>query len=183
VLPSSTVVVVRKGKIPGVCLLMISEDGMVPKPLVEEAGTAFPAGYIGKQSRIFKRNRGTQTVGGRSVDWEFARGGVTVSHLPAGGGPPIRYTVPFVTTGLPSGGDRPWWSCPGCGRRCDDLFLVAGRDRLACRRCCGLVYRSQRTRGRVKARKPRPVLCVVRTRRQWTPLTGWVVLSRTERTR
>ncbi len=42
----------------------------------------------------------------------------------------------------PGRGSRPWFLCPGCGRRCAVLFLRRGR--LACRRCFGLAYRSQR---------------------------------------
>jgi hypothetical protein len=39
------------------------------------------------------------------------------------------------------GGQRPWFLCPGCGRRVAVLF----RNRMFnCRRCCDLRYRSQR---------------------------------------
>ena len=36
------------------------------------------------------------------------------------------------------------------------LPLPTGRERLGCRRCCGLSYRSQTTTKRVKVRKPCP---------------------------
>jgi hypothetical protein len=44
-------------------------------------------------------------------------------------------------TPCPYGGRRPWWLCPGCGRRCGVLHGVGGRFR--CRPCHGLAYRSQ----------------------------------------
>ena len=39
------------------------------------------------------------------------------------------------------GGERIWFQCPGCGRRCAKLYL-AGRAR--CRQCLNLAYESQR---------------------------------------
>lgn len=45
------------------------------------------------------------------------------------------------------GGRRPWWICPGekdapCGRRA--AVLYPGGRSLLCRKCCGLVYETQR---------------------------------------
>ena len=40
----------------------------------------------------------------------------------------------------------------GEGDEPGELFLVAGRDRLGCRRCCGLAYASQLTRERGRAK-------------------------------
>lgn len=40
------------------------------------------------------------------------------------------------------GGERPWFVCPGCGRRAAILYEDGGR--LLCRRCLDLAYRSQR---------------------------------------
>jgi hypothetical protein len=34
---------------------------------------------------------------------------------------------------------RPWFECPGCGRRCKHIYL----DELVCRICCRLDYASQ----------------------------------------
>ena len=39
------------------------------------------------------------------------------------------------------GGERPWFCCPGCGRRARKLYWARG---FFCRRCLGLVYVSQR---------------------------------------
>jgi hypothetical protein len=41
------------------------------------------------------------------------------------------------------GGARPYWLCPGCGRRC---AVLHGLRHFACRRCNNLSYASQRER-------------------------------------
>lgn len=46
-----------------------------------------------------------------------------------------------VTT-LASGGLRRWWQCSTCGRRARFLYEAQGAAHYACRRCCGLEYRS-----------------------------------------
>ena len=38
------------------------------------------------------------------------------------------------------GGSRPWWCCPGCGRR---VAILYGGRRFLCRACHGLAYTSQ----------------------------------------
>lgn len=44
------------------------------------------------------------------------------------------------------GGRRPWFRCPGCGRRCRILYVApAAGPRLACRVCHDLRYYTQRT--------------------------------------
>ena len=47
----------------------------------------------------------------------------------------------FDFTRLPSGGERSWFLCPACGRRCGILYAV--NSRLLCRKCGGLSYESQ----------------------------------------
>ncbi len=42
---------------------------------------------------------------------------------------------------LPSGGKRPWFLCPTCGRRCGVLYSLNAR--IICRKCGGLTYKSQ----------------------------------------
>ena len=44
-------------------------------------------------------------------------------------------------TRLPSGGKRPWFLCPSCGRRCGVLYSL--RSHIICRKCGGLSYESQ----------------------------------------
>jgi len=48
--------------------------------------------------------------------------------------------VRFLVTKPAFGGERFWFACPGCGRRCRVLF---GGVRFRCRRCHGLRYSSQ----------------------------------------
>lgn len=51
-------------------------------------------------------------------------------------------TVTMERTPCHYGGGRPWWVCPACSRRAAILYESQGG--FACRRCLGLVYRSQR---------------------------------------
>lgn len=44
-------------------------------------------------------------------------------------------------TRLPSGGDRPWFLCPSCGRRCGILYSFGSQ--FICRICGGLSYECQ----------------------------------------
>lgn len=54
----------------------------------------------------------------------------------------VTEVVSLVWTPCHYGGRRPWFVCPRCGQRAGKLY---GTTRLfLCRRCCGLVYESQR---------------------------------------
>ena len=53
----------------------------------------------------------------------------------------VEERVPLVRTAQPFGGERLWFACPGCGRRCAVLY---GGRRFRCRRCVGAPYGSQR---------------------------------------
>src|SRR5439155_24478148 len=56
--------------------------------------------------------------------------------------------VKITTTGLPTGGLRAWFLCPGCGRRCGRLYLTEERaSDYRCRLCLGLAYHIQYRRG------------------------------------
>ncbi len=44
-------------------------------------------------------------------------------------------------TRLPSGGQRPWFLCPSCDRRCAVLYSLGSR--IICRKCGRLSYESQ----------------------------------------
>jgi len=59
---------------------------------------------------------------------------------------PYDVLVHLCYSALGSGGRRPWWTCPACGRRCGVLYLRGGV--FACRCCHDLVYASQHTRMR-----------------------------------
>ena len=51
------------------------------------------------------------------------------------------YAVGLARTGCTFGGARPWFLCPGCGRRAAILF---GGATFVCRHCRRLAYESQR---------------------------------------
>ena len=53
----------------------------------------------------------------------------------------VEERVPLVRTAQPFGGERVWFACPGCGRRCAVLY---GARRFRCRRCIGVPYGCQR---------------------------------------
>ena len=126
--------------------------------LVEDAGPPLYCGWFARQHRASGQFTGLRWVGGRPVRWKLYRSSISVTHpLRGRKGEPVSYGVGLYFTDLPSGGgSRWWWECPACERRVDVLYLPADRDRLACRTCCGLVYRSQYTSGRVRRRKRRP---------------------------
>src|SRR5215218_3439514 len=62
----------------------------------------------------------------------------------AGDGPwePMRERIGLERTPCRYGGERPWFRCPGCGRRRAVLYSVGGRFR--CRGCHDLAYGSTR---------------------------------------
>jgi len=53
----------------------------------------------------------------------------------------VEERVPLVRTAQPFGGERVWFACPGCSRRCAVLY---GARRFRCRRCIGVPYGCQR---------------------------------------
>lgn len=136
--------------------------------LVEEAGGELSAGHTSKLARLFQVYSGETVLADRCVQWQWTRSGVTVTHDSVNAlAAPVVYFVPFVFTRLPSGGLRQWWQCPGCERRSDSLYLTTEADRLQCRRCCRLTYRSQQSAKPVTARKERPALWSDRTTERW----------------
>jgi hypothetical protein len=67
-------------------------------------------------------------------------------------GEDVQYNVAITYTTLASGGERPWWLCPTCGRRCGVIYgcWLGGRY-FVCRICGDLAYASQHTRHRKNA--------------------------------
>jgi len=55
------------------------------------------------------------------------------------GDDPIFEEVPLDWTSCHFGGERPWWHCPSCDRRCAILYLI-GSDPFRCRICASLTY-------------------------------------------
>jgi hypothetical protein len=93
----------------------------MPK-LVEEAGGELGAGHLNKLYRFRWNSTGTIVLAGRSVDWVWQGKGIEVTHEMVQGRPQrVTYTVQTVGTFLRSGGYRPWWLCPECGKRVDSL--------------------------------------------------------------
>lgn len=77
------------------------------------------------------------SIGMRFVPWEPAL------RLDYEFGPQqihVRETVKLAFTECHFGGDRPWFRCPCCDRRCAILW---GRGRFLCRSCHGVAYPSQ----------------------------------------
>lgn len=116
------------------------------RTLVENAGEPFPANAVsfGPWCRQGKRR-----VGRAYVTW-FAgpEGRVGVGHAPPGAAfvadaDALVYALNQTRTSTPTGGERAWWLCPSCDRRCAVLYLPDDRERLGCRACCRLVYASQ----------------------------------------
>jgi hypothetical protein len=119
---------------------------------VEDAGPALSAAGLKQQMIATRRRAGTCRVGWATVAWRFHRPDtVAVAHsrggllaaLAGAAAEPVGYELRVLKTRNRGGGRRWWWACPGGGRRCEALYLSWGRDRLACRTCCRLVYESQ----------------------------------------
>jgi hypothetical protein len=139
------------------------------RPLVEHAGCDLNADEV----RRWVCGRGyvpaQQTLGRVTAVWQVADPPtqLVVSHprspgllavllgSPPAGGEPERYAVRLLTR-RPDGGPGRWWFlCPRCGRRCGRLYLPAGAARVGCRRCFGLLYRSQFSRSHLRTNAPR----------------------------
>ncbi len=56
----------------------------------------------------------------------------------------IDLPVKLEKTHVHFGGERWWFNCPGCGRRCGKLYLPPGGKYFLCRVCHNLNYLSQR---------------------------------------
>ena len=54
----------------------------------------------------------------------------------------IECWIELDKTRFGKGGQRWWFRCPACSRRCYTLYLAPGRIRFGCRECLGLTYRS-----------------------------------------
>lgn len=132
---------------------------------VEDAGALWCSGLFGIWRRLSGATSGATTVGGRELVWRVAGGRVVVVTHAGAGGTPASYSVEIASTPTPHGGARPWWLCPGCGRRCGMLYLFGDRDRLACRACCGLGFASQypRAAGKRGQRVSEPAFTVTTT--------------------
>ena len=88
------------------------------------------------------------------ISWSRPSGVARVAYVRQEGGLRLRYThtghdgaphridevIPIVTTPTPFGGQRHWFACPGCSRRCR---LIYGGSHFRCRHCHNARYSSQ----------------------------------------
>lgn len=136
----------------------------MPRPLVEHAGPAWHCGSLQRRCGFSRYWRGRVTVGPSVLAWEVGLKPFAVYVRPThtgGRGETIR----LLTTALPSGGERWWFCCPRCERRSDLLYQPSALSSLACRRCCGLAYRTQRVRATepTRARRKRSTVRIEKT--------------------
>lgn len=78
-----------------------------------------------------------------SVGYEIEYGGLRLHYTTRfGGGSPQRIdeVIPVVRTAAQFGGQRDWFQCPACRRRCRLLY---GGAHFRCRQCHRARYRSQ----------------------------------------
>lgn len=103
--------------------------------------------YLGPGAPYATTWRWSLTGGGQSgVGVRIDHESVCLSYTAQRGGSPpvsIRETLAVEWTLCAHGGARPWFRCPGCGRRCAALYLPPGGERFRCRRCHHLAYGSQ----------------------------------------
>ena len=89
-----------------------------------------------------------------NISWSRPSGVARVAYVRQEGGLRLRYThkghdgaphridevIPIVRTPTQFGGQRHWFACPGCSRRCR---LIYGGSHFRCRHCHDARYRSQ----------------------------------------
>jgi hypothetical protein len=91
---------------------------------------------------LMKLRCGRRTNPGRLRRTEECLGRLTVRQWLAGDRPGDLEDVDLVVTHPHFGGERSWFACPSCGRRCGVLYQPGAGDAWACRRCHRLTYRS-----------------------------------------
>jgi hypothetical protein len=89
------------------------------------------------------RSRSSATAATASVGYVLQEGGLRLRyiHTRHGGAPQrINEVIPIVRTATRFGGQRHWFECPACSRRCR---LIYGGSHFRCRHCHGARYSSQ----------------------------------------
>lgn len=76
----------------------------------------------------------------------------TKQHIVEAGVQISDHSVQLTTTKTQFGGQRAWFICPICQRRCGVLLQHPISNEIGCRRCLGLGYRNQRYKGMVETR-------------------------------
>lgn len=95
-------------------------------------------------------------------------------YLQLNPGPGVQ-RVGVVTTKQRLGGERWWYRCPDCGRRCAVLYRPLARELFACRKCSDMRYESQRLSPRRRAEKRARA---IRAKLRVNPADGSVVKPR-----
>lgn len=103
------------------------------------------AGYLESgRAGWWRWSRGDEETG--SIRLRADDGGIVLMYRtrPWGGEwEDVEQRVSLSYTSANFGGERPWFVCPHCHRRCGKLY---GGSRFYCRKCWGLTYASQRER-------------------------------------
>jgi len=100
---------------------------MSPTSRTVESVLSIDAGLVKASERPPSYLNVVTAYGGRRALVTCYRRGEAVSAM-----------VAVTWTSCNYGGQRPWWICPDCGRRCKLLYVVGGR--LTCRLCGRLTY-------------------------------------------
>lgn len=129
---------------------------------MSRGGSRFGAGRPGYKSkaenclrldvRALARDSVLSRAAGSSVRWSRASEEIgSIGVYPQGrssvrlgfscDGQPCAQSIPLRYTPCNIGGERPWFACPVCTRRCAVLYLKASR--FACRKCQRVAYASQ----------------------------------------
>jgi DNA-directed RNA polymerase subunit RPC12/RpoP len=95
----------------------------------------------GKRKWNFVNDEGEE-VGAISVETQLSRFVLRYNAVePSGKSEQIEDSISLGQTNGGRGWKRPWFLCPGCGKR---VAILYQRKYFRCRRCLGLVYASQR---------------------------------------
>ncbi len=107
--------------------LLARQGALVPGTLSTSSWTyrGEPSGWISHRAEADALVLIYNVKGPRDAEWQ-----------------PVRERIPLERTACHYGGSRPWFLCPGCGRRRAVLYSVGGHFR--CRACHDLAYSSTR---------------------------------------
>lgn len=95
---------------------------------------------VGRQSTITWSRNGNKTG---SVGLAVLSGGVRLVYRTRSTGEDWKDVddfIPFISTATQFGGEREWFRCPSCTKRCR---IIYGGGYFRCRRCYGLRYETQ----------------------------------------
>jgi hypothetical protein len=100
-------------------------------------------GFLAESKRIVRWwNENGEQIGAIDVETQPSRIVLRYSATePGGKSEQIEDSISLDQTTRGPGWKRPWFLCPGCGKRVAILYL---RKYFRCRHCLGLVYRSQK---------------------------------------